>query len=93
MSRIARTSLEAHQPETRGKQEAEVLACIRRNSGMLGITREELSRCMKIKESSVCGRVNALIKAGLIEEHGHRFTSTGRHAAILRAVPQQQEIK
>jgi predicted transcriptional regulator len=89
---IARTSLEAYRPETRGKQEAEVLQKIRLYP-VLGITREELSSALQMKESSVCGRVNSLIKQGLVYERGHRFTSTGRHAAILWAVPQQQEIK
>ena len=89
---VSKTSLDAHDSKSRGRQEAAVLGYIQ-GAGIMGYTREEIARWTGLKESSVCGRVNALIKQGLVYEAGHRFTSTGRHAAILRAVPEQQEIE
>ena len=86
---IAATSRAAYQPETRAPQERAVLEYIVTHPGC---TREEVAQGLNIKESSVCGRVDALKKAGIVKLHGQKFTSTGSIGKCLYAVAQQEEI-
>lgn len=48
-------------------------------------TRQQLSRITAMPINAVCGRVNSLVAAGLLEEHGTRLDpSTGKHQKLLR---------
>lgn len=86
---IAATSIAAYQPETRAPQERAVLEYIVTHQGC---TREEVAQALGIKESAVCGRVNALKRSGAVSIHGTKFTSTGKRGECLYAQGKQEEL-
>lgn len=56
-------------------------------------TRRELEVLTHMRSGPVCGRVNALIKAGLIEAPGEKVcTESGNRVEALRLVAQQLEL-
>jgi hypothetical protein len=56
-------------------------------------TRRELEALTGMRSGPVCGRVNALIKAGRIEVPGEKVcTESGNRVEALRLVTQQMEL-
>ncbi len=78
-------SIEAYQKHIdSGKRSTQWMAIYAFINCQLPITRSEISDFIGIRMSSVCGRVNELIKAGLIEEHSRRKCKvTGEPAHTL----------
>jgi len=56
-----------------------------------GLTRHELAQRMKIPLSSVCGLVNAMVKAGAIVEPGTTRPSPSGHTAGILVLPRYVE--
>ena len=51
-----------------------------------GATREELATATGLPLASICGRVNELLRLGLVRQPGlRRMTSSGRMAAVVQA--------
>ena len=54
--------------------------------GVLSIkpmTREQLHQTCHIRLQTVCGRINELIKYGLVEVQGEGYTTSGRRCEII----------
>ena len=76
-----------------GKQATQWMKIYAFLGSQLPCTRSEISRFTGIRMSSVCGRVNELIKGGLIQEHGRRqcdVTSEPAHPVGIKPQPPKQ---
>lgn len=71
------------------QQAARVLRSIQSHPGC---TREAVALSTGMLLSAVCGRVHQLVKDGHVVERGTAKTSTGRSAACLYAVQQQEKV-
>lgn len=78
-SRRAAASMAEHAES----QEAKVLAFIRNSQG---VTREQIAVGLGLRLQSVCARVSALLKRGLIHPCGERIGESGRAAEVLGGV-------
>ena len=84
-----RAYYELHQSEIQ-RQELRVLRAMQ--PGRL-YTRRELERVTGMRTGPLCGRVNALIKAGFLEVPGNKVCAeSGRVVEALRLVAQQLEL-
>lgn len=83
---IRQTSLDSYDgikaDGTLGRQQVIIFDFIKRYSK--GLTREEVSQLLSLRLSSVCGRVNELIKKGCVFEQSRRLNTTGREGYILK---------
>lgn len=89
---VAATSREAyHEHQSSGKlgdQELKVLHCCMQAPN--GLTRNMIAERTKIKVTSVCGRVNKLLKLGyLTQRKGPRCPVTNGPATWVFPVPQE----
>lgn len=66
------------------EQRARVLAAV--SASAEGLTRDEIGAKLGLGSGSVCPRVWELLRAGLVEEHGTRQTTSGKRAAVVRSV-------
>lgn len=87
---VRQTSLLAYQEVTsdgtKGKQSQAVLELLRNNPD--GLTREEIRDIISpsVMYSSICARVNSLLKANKVYEHGDkRMNKSGKAAYVVRA--------
>lgn len=93
---IRDTSREAYQQHRSSghlqAQEQRVLDHLGAHPGR-AFTRAELAQETGIRLSAICGRVNALVKLGLVvEPYRRQCTVTGSNAWAVRAVPVQREL-
>jgi DNA-binding IclR family transcriptional regulator len=57
------------------------------DAGRAGATREELAEQTGIRLASICGRVNELLRVGLVQEDGRtRLNESAREAAVVTAM-------
>jgi len=57
------------------------------DAGRTGATREELAEQTGIRLASICGRVNELLRVGLVQEDGRtRLNESNREAAVVTAM-------
>jgi DNA-binding MarR family transcriptional regulator len=84
---VRETSLEAHRsihPTLAARQQSQVLAAVRA-AGPAGITIAEMASTLCLEKSSVSGRRNALLTAGLIEHAPERKCRiTGKFVQAVR---------
>lgn len=68
-----------------GAQEQRILEFLRIRQ--FGLTRNEIAHALNLRLSSVCGRVNTLIKAGVARDEPRRAcTITGTNSHVVTAV-------
>lgn len=81
-SRAAAASMDAG---TLAQQERYIVARVRVSRG--GLTRQEIADCEEMRLSSVCARVNELIRRGVLMERGERRGESGRMQAVVWVNP------
>jgi hypothetical protein len=78
----SRTAAQSVAPRAVG-QAARILSALA-EAGDAGLTRHELAERLGLPLSSVCGRVNQLVRSGQAIEHGDtRMSPYGHRAAVL----------
>ena len=59
-----------------------------------GFTRQEVSKFLRMNINAVCGRVNELIKLGVLEEDGKKFNpDSGRVNLVVKYVMRKEAKK
>ena len=87
------TSLAAYHGIDITAGQAKVVAFLLRNPGKADFTRGELSRQAGIPINAVCGRVNELVTAGVLEERVRRACRfSGKQCHPVRLAPLQRSL-
>lgn len=82
----SRMAYKQHKQEGKAAIQADAILDLLKEAGH-GMTRNEIGRDLKIPLSSVCGRVNELMKAGSVTDEPRRKCSvTGRNSHEVKAV-------
>lgn len=92
---VADTSLDAYREHRDsgelGAQQKKLMLFFHTKGGQH--TRAELAEKIPMRLSSVCGRVNELVKLGFLVEGDRRACSvTGKNAHVVKLPPRQMEL-
>ncbi|WP_067070360.1 hypothetical protein [Roseateles chitosanitabidus] len=89
----ADSSVRAFYEQHAGEMQRQELRILKAMAPRQLYTRRELEQLTGMRTGPLCGRVNALIKAGYLEVPGNKVcTESGRLVEALRLVAQQLEL-